>query len=562
MTRSLLVYLPGYPYSAETLMPHETLAAMATALTEAGHETHVLDYGTVDELASLTAGRACGALLGASAADLWETGGTMYARWSARRRRKGLTHLIQGAEARQRECVLAEIAAYGRIDFIVLYIPRREDVTQGLWLAEALREQQRETRLFVAGRHAAWYGRYLMEWCSALDACSAGDVEPAIVELAEKLYDRDSWRDTPNLWVREDADVVRTARDEILNLSAFPTPTYDRDIYPAVFHGGKFRLFTIRESRGSDYVPHWMPGPPPGERHVRVRSARHVCEELRTLGKACGARAFHFAGDGTPSAQFDAICREMMSTNIPAWYSRSGHVRNIDPETTAALFTSGCQAISMRLDTGSQRLLDDYYGHEFCITETENVLHACRRAGIFTVTGFTYPIPEDDYHTLAETMRLVRRTQPHAIEAYVPEIAPGSDWFDFAAEFGFRVDEGALAQWAAAAPDPFGAPAADAPFAMKNRTAAQVWDDHEDFLGEFAFEKFAMEVSAREALLARVSDEYDNEAAYAERLRHLLLVGDADALAAQVRNFNEKAVAPSNTVRFTPYVPVRAVVGN
>lgn len=562
MTRSLLVYLPGYPYSAETLMPQHSLAAIATALTEAGHETHVLDYGTVDELASLTAGRACGALLGASAADLWETGGTLYARWSARRRRKGLTHLVRDAEARQRESVLAEIASYGRIDFIVLHIPRREDVTQALWLAEALREQQRETRLFLSGRHAAWYGQYLMEWCPALDACCTGDEEPAFVALAEELYDRESWRQTANLWVRESDGVVCTARDEIFNLNAFPAPVYDRDVYPAVFHGGKFRVFTVRESRGSDYVPHWMPGPSPGERHVRVRSARRVCEELKMLNKTCGARAFHFAGDGTPSSHFDAICGEMMNQNIQAWYSREGHVRNIDPETTAALFLSGCQAMSLRIDTGSQRLLDDYYGHEFCVTETENVLHACRRAGIFTVAGFTYPIPEDDYHSLAETMRLVRRTQPHAIEAHVPEMAPGSDWFDFAAEFGFRIDEGALAQWAATAPDPFGAAAADVPFAMKNRTAAQIRGDHEDFLGEFMFEKFALEISVREALLARVSDEYDNEAAYAERLRHLLLVGDADALAAHLSNFNEKAVAPSNTVRFTPYVPVRAVVGN
>lgn len=562
MTRSLLVYLPGYPYAAETLMPQNSLAAIATALTGVGHETHVLDYGTVDELACLTAGRACGALLSASATDLWESEGTLYARWSARRRRKGLTQIVQEAEARQRESVLAEIAAYGRIDFIVLYVPRREDVAQALWLAEALRERQRETRLFVTGRHAVWYAQYLMEWCPALDACCMGDEELGCVALAETLYDRGSWRETANLWIRNEEGIVRTEYDEVFNLNTLPAAVYDRDVYPAVFHGGKFRVFTIRESRGPGHIPHWMPGPPPEERQVRVRSARRVCEELKALDKTCGARAFHFAGDGTPAAHFDAICGELMNQNIQAWYSREGHIRNTDAETTAALCASGCQAISFRIDTGSQRLLEDYYGHEFCVTEVENVLRACRRAGIFTLAGFTYPIPEDDYHSLAETMRLVRRTQPHAIKAFVPETPPGSDWFDFAPEFGFRVDEGALARWATTAPDPFGPPAADLPFTMKNRTAAQVRSDYEDILGEFAFEKFPLEISVREALLARVSDGYDNEAAYVERLRHLLLVGDAGALAALVRSFNERAVAPSNTVRFTPYVPVRAVVGN
>ena len=561
MTRSLLVYMPGYPYAAETLMPHHTLAAVATALSEAGHEARVLDYGTVQELACLTAGRAGGALLSASAADLWEAHGTLYSRWSARRRRRELAWLVREAEERQCVSVVDEMEEYGRIDFVILYVPRHEDVSQALRLAQMIRGRGLETRLFVAGRHAAWYARQLLDACPALDAVCVGDPEPGFVALAEQLYERERWVRIPNLVVRDGNGTHTTETEELHNLNALPTAAYTRETYPAVFLGGKFRLFTILESRGAEYAPHYLPAPPLEERQVRVRSTRKVCEELRLLGRTCGARAFHFAGCGTPAAHFDALSADILTQRLHLWYSRAGHIHSVDASTTGALHASGCQAVSFRIDTGSQRLLEDYYGHEFGVTETESVLGACRHADIFTVAEFTYPIPEDDYHSLAETMRMIRRTRPDAVIPHMPELVPGADWHAFAEEFGWRADDRAIARWAVEAPDAFAAPGAGLPFTMKNRNASQIRREYADFLGELAFEK-APCVTPREAVLARVSGEYQNEAAYVDRLRQLLSVGDAEGLAACVAQFNEKAVAPSNTIPFTPYVSVRAVVGN
>ncbi len=562
MTRSLLVYLPGYPYTAETLMPQHLLAAMASALTEAGHETYVLDYGTVDDLAALTAGRLANALLGASAADLWEENAGVCSRWTARRRRRALTGMVRQAETRQCASAAMEIGTHKSLDFVVLYIPRREDAAPALRLAKALRVQTPSVRILLAGEHVNGYASFLLAASEFVDGCIVGDGEPTVVALADGMRLAHSWTNLPNLVIREGADIRAARREEIPRLDALPWPCYRREYYPAIYGGGKFRVFTVRESRGFDHVPHTAQRSPFEPHQVRVRSPRRVCDELRALSRDCGARAFHFLGSATPAAAFDAICREILGECLHICYSRAGHVRHTDPAAVSTLRDSGCRAIQFQVDTGSQRLLEDYYGHDFGVTTIETVFRACRDAELFIEARFTYPCPEDDYHARAETLRLVRRSLPHAVRLALPEAAPGSDWWDFAREFGFHIDPRAVAHWAAAAADPFAAPYAHASHGMKGRRAAEIRREYTGLLSDLQFEGFPTAVTAQEALLARLCGQHNAEASYSERLRELLFVGDAEALAAQVRAFNDRAVVPANTIPFVPYTSVRAAVGN
>ena len=47
-TSSLLISYAGYPYSPSSFMPDNGLANLAAILTENGHKTKILDYGTVE----------------------------------------------------------------------------------------------------------------------------------------------------------------------------------------------------------------------------------------------------------------------------------------------------------------------------------------------------------------------------------------------------------------------------------------------------------------------------------------------------------------------------------
>lgn len=560
MTRSCLVYLPGYPYSAETLMPQHGLAAMATALQGMGHETQVRDLGTVEELASLTAGRFGGALMSASAADLWERGQGVYSRWHAHRRRRTLARLMHLAEERRCDALADELAEMKGLDFIAFFVPRSEDLPGAVRAAAQVRARGSSARLIMAGRYAEIYAKALLTRCPEVDACLAGDLEVGILSVTELVRSPERGPALPNLVVRVDDGIRATLRREPLDLDQLPVPRYDRNVYPTLGRGAKFRVMTIQESRGSDHVLHTEPGPPIDDRHVRIRSARQVCAELRMLGRESGARVFHFAGEGTPAPHFDAICYEILAQGLRVLYSKAAHIRHTDPRTLATWEASGCRALSFRIDTGSQRLLDDYYGHEFGVSVAEQVLRACNASEVFSLVHLTFPCPEDDYHSLAETMRLMRRGRPGAVQAEVPELLPGSDWCDYAREFGFRMDKDRLESRAFSWRDPFAAPGLSVPYGMKGRTKVQIQADFDDLHGELTFEAFPTEVSELEALIADVMGE--EAVAGAERLRHLLQLGDAEGLTEYVQTFNDIAVAPANTVPFIPLASVRAVVGN
>ena len=50
MAKGILVSYSGYPYTPSSFMPDNGLANMAGSLKRDGHETLILDFGTVDPL--------------------------------------------------------------------------------------------------------------------------------------------------------------------------------------------------------------------------------------------------------------------------------------------------------------------------------------------------------------------------------------------------------------------------------------------------------------------------------------------------------------------------------
>jgi hypothetical protein len=104
-------------------------------------------------------------------------------------------------------------------------------------------------------------------------------------------------------------------------------------------------------------------------------------------------------------------------------------VSQFTPQSLADLAASGCRSVSVQADSGSQYLLDEFYGSPWTVTEMERVFRASRFHGLYTVGEFTYPCPRDDYHTRAETERIVRRSQPHAVrvEPLEPATAKRAD---------------------------------------------------------------------------------------------------------------------------------------
>lgn len=564
-TRSLLAYLPGMPLKPESLMPRRELAAMAGALLAHGHDTRVIDYGTVWAVR-----RFASSGMGAAArqADGFQgVGGRSIL--GGLLPRKPLSHaledLIQESVRRRRREMTAELQCAGPVDFMVFLADDAADFREVLAVCRVLREHNPEIRMALAGRHARDYGGIILGETDLFDALFEGDEEVGVAEWAARMACKDAWGTVPGLLYLDEGILRRGTRSLPANMDEFPLPCYDTSVYPAVHGDGKFLLFTLEQSRGGGHAGHADGGAARTGRAYRVKSPGALCAEAAQVMKQFSSHAFHIHGGGGSAGQLAALAQEFSSRRCRLQYSHSGEIRHAEPAAAGALAASGLRTVFLPIDTGSQRLLEDFYGRDFGVTEMERALCAYRKAGVFVVAGCTFPCPMDDYHTRAETLRLLIRCRPGGVRVMLPELKPGSVWMQRAPDFGYRVNHAAFSAWARGENTPYLPGEMDQyslPYRMQGWSRGRMAVEYADLTRDVAELGIALGGSAQSYLMARVAGHEGDEGAFSTRLQQALDMLDAAGLARLVNGFNERACAATGLTAFRPFAPALAAVGN
>jgi hypothetical protein len=548
-TRSRLVHVPALPWRAETLMPQHRLAALAGALVDHGHATQILDWGGLSALERL----ACAAGMAPEVSRGARRGLGLLRSLTGERRQRAM--LETGLRARAVEVARAVLSVQ-RPDFVVFLADRRADLLEARRCGALLREWAPEVVQVVAGAHVEEHTTAVVE-LAGFDAALTGDTELGMLALAEAIRDRKRWDRLPNVAATDARGYAMNNPEIAHDWSALGTPNYDRAIYPAMAGNEKIKLLSVEHSRGRHHVPHGVPEPALCMRQVRTKPVTALGEEVARLVKRGGFRAFHFLGEATPAAQVDGLGYELMARCLHVYYSRDGHVRHLDPGTVQSLAKSGCTALGFRLDSGSQRLLEDFYGHDFGVSQAESVMRACREEEIFLSTGWTYPCPQDDRHTREETVRLLRRCRPDAAWVHRVRCPTGSAWALRSNDFGCAADPVRVARWAAASSaEPAGTLA---PLVMAGWKPSRVAAEREWLFAQMEALGIGAQLSARDGLVARLAGFAGEEAVYHARLRQALATYDLATAHALVASFNEAATVTVNRIRLRPHQPNLAV---
>jgi hypothetical protein len=437
-TRSVLLYFPGYPFDPQVLTPSRPLASAAANLLEQGHETCILDYGTVETVARLVAGKPS-AHVERIADDSMERAPsnplqTLHMLWHLRAADRAFREL-RSAYALD---IARHLASLRGLHFVAFMLNTIDDVASTLAIIRPLREHSPRLKIVGFGEIAALFGGPLASERNGFDCLCMDDPETTLATLAERIDTPQLWAHIPNLAFADGGRVRVTHRDTTASLSALSAPVYEPDAYPALKAEQKIRVFTIDECRPSTSYSH--AAPQPANDAPRVRSVGSVCNEMWRIGTLFGARAFHFTGEAAPASHVSAVAHELLRRGMSTVYTRACGVAHAVPATFPALYSSGCVAMSFPVDTGSQRLLDTVYGREFTITDVERVLRCSKSVGMFTIARFSYPCPADDYHTRAETLRVIERTKPHAAPVRFPNALPGSRWYADVERMGCPLD--------------------------------------------------------------------------------------------------------------------------
>lgn len=523
-TRSVLLYLPALPFRVEALFPQRELAVVAGALLEEGHQTEIWDYGVVEEVARAKEGMVGGRT------RVW-----LRARHEAERR----SQLVQ------------RLCRERGLDFVAILAQTHADMVEALHVGRALRRAAPRIRQFLFGEHAVSFQAVL---------ASAGDwdavcTEESLAQLARVFGSPPQWGSVHGVCtgIPSAAPAARTPGF----CGAFVLPEYSEEVYGAMAGAHKFRLFAVPRR-----------GPQTGARHydspapraaVPGAAWRHSVEEVQWIQRQWGARVFYLRGRfGTLDLLqgLNALsCRGsglVLGTECDLDY--------MDEEAADLLARFGCSFVSVDVDSGSQRLLEEFYGRRFGLSKAEQLLRGLRGAGVHIHARLQFPCAEDDYHTRAETVRFLSRAGVSTVELTAPKIRPGSVWRQRADEFGFILQPRRHADWCRGEEEAAWRRRAPG-YRLRGWGRRRKAAEREHLLCELA-ERGIQEAPAAAGLLARVSSRIDSEQSYLEGLHGCLTNFDAEAIYAMIRGFNDAASSSTVTSVVQRRDEMRTAVGN
>jgi len=571
--RCILVSFPHFPYSFKALLPDSLLAAVAGSLLDAGHRPLILDYATLDMFDRFFPAQLRRATLSLADQLLGDTSSGSVKALAAFLRLRGLGAGHRRQQARFRRDMAAEaareVAGLGRCDLVVLSVREAADVRPALLLAERLRETRPEAVIVAAGEFIERYGELVAREVAgrrarAFDCLCLGDPEWTLARFAEVVDRPELWTETPNLAVVR-GNSVRLTRRKRVDLNSVAIPDYSSDTYPALEGNGKFKVLGVSCTR---VCSQQCPACPHGEIQPglsRPRTPRTVCQALIEGMRQQNVCAFALEGPAFPETYAVSTAREILSRGLAVLYSREASIRETRVSNLATFKASGCQVLSFRVDTGSQWLLEDYYGRRFSVSECEKVLNHCGASGLYTIGRFTFPSPADDDHTRAETLRLLERVRPGSALLGLPDPQPGSEWFDRADEYGFQLN---VAKYVRTIVDNHGiselplSPWRTLLHARRRVSFQDARRELESLRGDVSAAGVSTEVTPELGLVARVSGYEGHEHDFAALMHRKLFSGDVPGLADVASRFNGRATIPAPLKAGGLYAPVLAAAGN
>lgn len=539
-------------------MPQPLLARCSGTLVAQGHSVLIIDEGSVDRLDA-----ACTPALNRALAEHLDHRESRLDGWTGRfsSRERHMRRALDNFRVNRVSRVVADHRSPAP-ELALIQIHHSKDVADARLLARTLKERHSGLIAVVAGDFVDQFARLLLHGSLEFDAACLGSPEMIVSGLVRNLEAREQWARIPGLLFRDGAGLVEGTGSAHRIEPWFSSADYHPARYPGLLDGGKIKLFTVPQTTGHAHQGHYRGGSPPRKRVVR--ECRQMRSDLEQLHRLYGAEIFHVSGSHTPAEMVQGFASECLGLPFSIRYSRDAHVHELCAEAVQALSVSGCEAVGLSLLTGSQWTLSDYYGENWTISEAEACLRHIRSHGLYLHTEFTFPCPVDDYHTRAETFRIVRRNRPDGVRLSLPALVPGSAWFQHASDFNFTVSMKKIEAWVCN--PPFVACLRDEatclPFQIGALRASALAGLCGEALAELDELEVAQVTGAAVALMARVSGFTGREFEYTRTLEDSALRLDLDRLRDSIELFNVRATASINTIDLFPTVPVKKVVGN
>jgi len=280
----------------------------------------------------------------------------------------------------------------------------------------------------------AGVGEHILKTHKEIDVIIWGESD---VTLAEYLK-RDDHRSVNGIVFRDDAQSVITTKPRSFLENLDSLPIVDRSlINNAAYYRPDTRspLGLIEVSRGCPYSCVFCLVSNAFGKKQRCRSVSNIIKEINECVSSHQIYDFHFKSD---IFSFDrewtvALCNAIIDNTVPIRWFANSRVDCLDEELLALMKRSGCFALSLGVESGSQKILDNIK-KGITVEQIKETFAACREHGVETYSYFIIGFPWDTEETIGETIALSRIIDPTYVDFFFPCIFPGTELYSIMRE--------------------------------------------------------------------------------------------------------------------------------
>ena len=252
------------------------------------------------------------------------------------------------------------------------------------------------------------------EKCIAFaDVICINEGEAVIVEMADRLDAGRELSDIEGTWYRRGDQIVKNKDRPLMPLDDLARPDWTRERYVYInenkvernYYPEKTRAYSIMTQRGCPFSCHFcieskyqdMFG---RKNSLRRKSINLIMDELKWAKANLPIRKVMFYDDVFtvhPRWLDEFLPRYRDEIGLPFWcYS---YPTTHDRELLEKLKDAGCVAITMGVQSGSERILKDYFNRP---TKTQRVIEAAQEIVDAGITGFYDLITRVDFETVED----------------------------------------------------------------------------------------------------------------------------------------------------------------
>jgi anaerobic magnesium-protoporphyrin IX monomethyl ester cyclase len=280
-----------------------------------------------------------------------------------------------------------------------------------------LRQRFPGTKIILGGPHISGVSQELYDDFPNIDYAIGGEAEIGFPMLLRNLKSGNQ-AGIPGLIYRKDSRVVVNPSYFEPDLDKLGLPAWDLidpRIYPQAPQGAVFRHFPIAPmimTRGCPYRCTYCAGKVVTGGVLRRRSLSNVMEEVALLYHKYGIRELHIIDDTftLDRALVEGFCHELIRQRIRITYTFPNGVRlnTLDEPLLRLLKKTGCYAMSVGVESGDQRILNDMK-KALTLPLIEEKIALIDRLGIDVNGFFIVGYPTENRTSIRRTIDFAKR---------------------------------------------------------------------------------------------------------------------------------------------------------